>query len=119
MGVTVLARVARARFALVAAAVLAAVVLVAGCQRHPPKSEPSMPRRPIAEVLAAHTPELMAVPGVVGTYQGALADGRPCIRVMVVKLTPELRRRLPRTLEGWPVELEESGEIHALGDSAR
>ena len=32
-------------------------------------------RRPIEAVLADHTPRLMAIEGVVGTYQGALDDG--------------------------------------------
>lgn len=97
----------------------AVVTLVTGCQRADTQRETTMPQRPIVEVLATHTPELMRVPGVVGTYQGSLADGRPCIKLMVVRVTPELREKLPRTLEGWPVELDETGEIHALGDSAR
>ena len=79
------------------------------------------PSRPIEQVLAAHTPELMALPGVVGTAQGALADGRPCIVVMVAKRSRDLERRIPKALEGWPVRIEETGEIHAMPgrDSAR
>lgn len=77
------------------------------------------PARPLSEVLAAHTPEWMAFPGVVGTAESQLEDGRPCILVIVVRLTPELRRRIPERVEGWPVRLEETGEIHAMPDSAR
>ena len=74
--------------------------------------------RPLAEVLASHTPALMKIPGVVGTAESRLDNGRPCVLVMVVKLTPELRRRIPRELEGWPVRIQETGEIHAMPDSS-
>ncbi len=78
-----------------------------------------MPERPIADVLAAHTPELMALPGVVGTYQGAKPDGSPIIVVMVAKSGAELERRIPKSLEGWPVRIEVTGEIRAMPDSSR
>ena len=77
------------------------------------------PRRPIAEVLAEHTPKLMAMAGVVGTAESALPNGKPSILVLVVKRTPELERSIPRELDGYPVVIEESGEIHAMPDSAR
>jgi len=75
-----------------------------------------MPRRPIVEVLAAHTPELMALPGVVGTGEGA-RDGAPVIVVMVERRTPALVARIPATLEGWPVVIEVTGPLHAMPDS--
>jgi hypothetical protein len=99
---------------------LGLILRVASCQS--PRQEESVthtPKRPLTEVLAARTPELMKVPGVVGTAESQLEDGRPCILVMVVHLTPALRRDLPEWLEGWPVRVEETGEIHALPDSAR
>lgn len=77
------------------------------------------PARPLTEVLAAHTPELMAIPGVVGTAESLTKDGRPCILVLLAKSTPELRAKLPRELEGWPVVVEVTGEFHALPDSSR
>jgi hypothetical protein len=70
----------------------------------------------IEEVLDAHTDELMAVPGVVGTAVGECA-GRPCIKVLVTKKTGALEKRIPSALEGFPVELEETGEIRALDSS--
>ncbi|HVP14554.1 MAG TPA: hypothetical protein VMS88_03355 [Terriglobales bacterium] len=76
-----------------------------------------MPQRPIADVLASHTPELMELRGVVGTYQGARADGSPVIVVMVVKKTPALERRIPKRLEGWPVAIQVTGEIRAMPDT--
>jgi len=82
-----------------------------------PSKESSMPDRPIEDVLRAHTPELMSIPGVVGTAQGALPSGAPCIQVLVVRRTREIERRVPKSLEGWPVTLVITGEIRALSDS--
>jgi hypothetical protein len=75
-----------------------------------------MQRRPIADVLAAHTPELMALPGVVGTGESA-RGGTPVIVVMVERRTPELVARVPAALEGWPVILEVTGTLRAMPDS--
>ena len=96
-----------------------AEVLSVGCG--PRRSEEAVmpPSRPLVEVLADHTPEWMAFPGVAGTAESQLADGRPCILVIVVRLTPELRKRIPETVEGWPVRIEETGEIRAMPDSGR
>ena len=77
------------------------------------------PGRPLREVLAAHTPDLMKVPGVVGTAESLLDDGRPCILVMVARLTPELKKRIPAEIEGWPVRVQETGEIRALPGTGR
>ncbi|MGH7494040.1 MAG: hypothetical protein ACREOO_16815 [bacterium] len=72
-----------------------------------------MPARAIEIVLQEHTEELMAMPGVVGTAQG-LCDDKPCIKVFVVDLTPELERKIPKQLEGHPVNIEVTGEFRAL-----
>jgi len=72
-----------------------------------------MPAKAIEEVLKERTKELMRVPGVVGTGQG-LCDDEPCIKIFVVKETPELDQKIPRMLEGYPVVIEETGEIRAL-----
>ena len=68
----------------------------------------------IEEVLARHTPHLMAIPGVVGTAQGE-ENGNPCVVVYVKKKDAAIRRMLPSALEGYPVRMEESGEIGPLG----
>ncbi|UCG15074.1 MAG: hypothetical protein JSU72_16665 [Deltaproteobacteria bacterium] len=75
--------------------------------------EEGMPEKNIEEVLKEHTPELMSRPGVVGTGQ-SLCDGQPCIKVFVVKETPELKEEIPDTLEGYPVVIKESGKFRAL-----
>ena len=103
----------------VATLALAAMLLAGGCRsgaRHEPGGETAVAQRPIEAVLADHTPRLMALAGVAGTYQGALDDGSPCIAIMVVALTPALRDSLPKMLEGWPVRVEETGEIRPLDE---
>ena len=67
----------------------------------------------IEEALRDHTDSLMSLPGVVGTGQG-LCDGQPCIKVFIVKKTPELLRQIPAEIEGYTVAVEETGEIKAL-----
>lgn len=102
---------------------LAGAVLLlaaAGCRGEGARVRPEEANtlRPIAEVLAAHADSIMAIDGVAGVYEGRLDDGTPCIRVLVVRLSAALRARLPRTLEGHPVVVAESGEIRAMpGDS--
>ncbi len=74
-----------------------------------------MAKRDINEVLRDHDRELLAIPGVVGVYVGLLNDGKtPCLKVMVVRITPELLRAIPKTLESYPVVIEETGEIRPL-----
>jgi len=72
-----------------------------------------MPRKRIREVLKRHTDELMAVPGVVGIAEG-LSQGKPCIKVFVVDRNSKLLRQIPETIEGFLLQIEESGEFRAL-----
>ena len=67
----------------------------------------------IQAVLQEHTDSLMSLPGVVGTAIGQ-CEGKPCIKVLVVKNTPDLLREIPSTLEGFPVTVQETGVIRAL-----
>lgn len=66
----------------------------------------------IEAVLKKHTDEWMSIPGVVGTGIGA-CEGNPCIRIFVVKKTPELLQKIPSKLEGFVVDVEETGQIRA------
>lgn len=72
-----------------------------------------MSGRTIEEVLIANTGELMSLPGVVGTAQGLCAN-RPCIKVYVIKKNAELGQRIPDTIEGFPVTIEETGTFRTL-----
>ncbi len=67
----------------------------------------------IESVLKQHTDRLLSLPGVVGAGIGE-CEGEPCIKVLVVEETPELVHKIPRTLGGYPVVIEETGEIRPL-----
>lgn len=53
--------------------------------------------------------------GVEGVGQGTTPDGRECVTVMVARLTPELKERIPREIEGYPVQIIETGVFQAGG----
>ncbi|WP_203415322.1 hypothetical protein [Candidatus Scalindua japonica] len=74
-----------------------------------------MTTKAIELVLKEHTDGLMSLPGVVGTAQ-SICNDKPCIKVYVVEKTPELDQKIPDILEGYPVVMEESGEIRALSN---
>jgi hypothetical protein len=74
------------------------------------------PNRDVNAVLAAHDKELLAIPDVVGVYIGTMEDGRtPCLKVMLARKNPESERKIPRTIEGYPVLIEVTGRVRALG----
>ena len=72
-----------------------------------------MANKTIEEVIRENARELMSIPGVVGAGQG-LCEGKPCIKVFVIKKTPKLEQKIPKTLDGYQVVIEETGEIKAL-----
>lgn len=72
-----------------------------------------MVQKRIEEVLKEHTNRLMSIPGVVGTAQ-SVCEGQPCIKVFVSKKTEKLERKIPKTLEGYPVVIQKTGKFKAL-----
>ena len=68
-------------------------------------------------MLRRHTPALMAIPGVTGTGEGK-RGARTILVVYVARATPELTQRVPREIEGYPVEVREIGEVTAPPDVA-
>ena len=70
-------------------------------------------KQPIELTLQAHTDSLMRIPGVIGTAIGLCRsdDPTPCIKVLVVRSTPELRRAIPDQLDGWRVVIDETGVV--------
>ena len=93
------------------------MIMCTGCnspQHKKVEKESMIPARDINTVKEAHTPELMKIHGVVGVYIGETDDGVSFIGVMVVKKTPELDKQIPQKLEGYPVQIEETGEIKPL-----
>lgn len=77
------------------------------------KGKDIMTQKPIENVLKEHTQGLMSLPGVVGTAQ-SLCNDKPCIKIYVIEKTSELEKKIPNILEGYPVFIEEVGEIRAL-----
>lgn len=71
--------------------------------------------RTIDEVKAAHEDRLMSIDGVqgVGIGQHPKRDGL-AIKVYVDNKTQSLQEQIPKEIEGFPVEIEVSGEFNAL-----
>jgi hypothetical protein len=82
----------------------------------PPAQEAAMSPRPIDAVLRDHDEAILAIPGVTMIYVGADAQGEPVIKVGVETATPEVEERIPDRLEGWPVEVVETGEVRPLDE---
>lgn len=74
-----------------------------------------LPMKDINEVLKANTESIMRQKGVAGLYVGLTSDSAPCIRVMIEKEDSLLRAKIPRALDGFPVEIEVSGPIKPMG----
>ncbi len=72
-----------------------------------------MPERTIEQVLKDKTNQWMAIPGVEGTAIG-LSEGKPCIKIFTSSKPQEVRTKIPSTVEGYPVIIEETGEFRAL-----
>lgn len=95
---------------------LAVFALAAGCEQNMAQDK-TPPKRDINAVLRDHDKELLAVPGVVGVYVAVLEDGKtPCLKVMLAQKSAETERAIPKTLEGYPVVTEVTGEIRPLGN---
>ncbi len=103
------------------AAILTGLVWL-GCSQD--ASEPMAPTGDQLEVLQQllgpamavqdrHTPDLMAVPGVMGTAVGLAENGEPLIKVYAARRGIE---GLPSRLEGIPVNVEVTGLIVARTD---
>jgi hypothetical protein len=91
------------------------VLALLGCGDGGGADEEPPPTMTAAQVIAAHDDSLLALPGVVGVYEGRNDAGVTVIRVMLAEATPETERRIPKQLEGYPVELEITGRIEPLG----
>lgn len=77
------------------------------------KGKKKMDVKTIEQVLKENTDRWMSINGVVGTALGE-CKGKPCIKVLVDKKTSELIEKIPSTIEGYPVVIEETGGFRAL-----
>ena len=66
-----------------------------------------------AGVKQRHEPDLLAQPGILGAGVGASPAGQPVIKVYVEKATPAVRNSIPSSLEGVPLQVDETGPIVA------
>jgi hypothetical protein len=71
----------------------------------------------INTVIKTHGDSLMKLPGVVGVYAGLKNDSIPCIKVMIEKDDPALIAKIPKSLDGFPVEVEVTGRIEPMNPS--
>ncbi|HWO40832.1 MAG TPA: hypothetical protein VNO43_03410 [Candidatus Eisenbacteria bacterium] len=94
---------------------IALLLTLVGCRGEPHGDSAAAQ---IEQVLERHNERLLSIPDVTGTAIGE-RDGRPCILVFVVKKTPELMKKIPSTLEGFQVVVEETGTIRPLSFTDR
>jgi hypothetical protein len=92
--------------------VAVAELVFTGAETDNYKEKNKLKPKTIEAVLKKHTAKLMSIPGVVGTAQG-ICDDKACIKIFVIEKTPALTQQVPKFIEGFPVDLEESGEIRA------
>ncbi len=92
--------------------------ILAGCGSYAGPSDlgkgQCMSERAIEQVLKDKTNEWMAIPGVEGTAIG-LSEGKHCIKIFTASKPQQLRDKIPSSVEGYPVIIEETGEFRALG----
>jgi len=87
-----------------------ALALSAGCYSQS-KDRETMPNREINAVMDAHVQELMEIPGVTGVAVGETDEGIPCILILILEDSDEIKNELPKELEGHPVRTMVTGEI--------
>ena len=75
----------------------------------------TMPERTIEQVQEEHTDEWMALPGVEGTAIGLFED-KPCIMILSSVAPRQLRSKIPETLNGYQVVIQQTGTFQALED---
>jgi len=95
---------------------LVVAVFLIGCRHNMAQSNSPPRKRDINAVLRDHDKELMAIPNVVGIYVGVLGDGKtPCLKVMLSRKSPAAEQAIPRSIEGYDVITEVTGDIRPLG----
>src|SRR2546430_15931824 len=88
------------------------------CRFDMAQSSSPPPKRDINAVLRDHDKELMAIPNVVGVYVGVLGDGKtPCLKVMTARKSVATERAIPRSIEGYPIVIEVTGQIRPLDEA--
>jgi hypothetical protein len=68
----------------------------------------------IEEVKKKHTQRLLAMPGVISVGIGKNPEGQSVIIIGLESLHPEKEKKIPKTLEGYPVQIEIIDKIKTL-----
>lgn len=79
------------------------------------RDHPTMSMDEVKVIMDRHAPGLMKIEGVVGVAIGALPDGALCIQVLTSKSPHQVSARIPRSIDGVPVVIIETGEIRPMG----
>ena len=74
-----------------------------------------MTKPTIEQVQEAYTDQWMAIPGVEGTAIGLWKD-KPCILILASVRASQLQGKIPPSVQGYPVVIEETGTFHALDE---
>ncbi|HEY5910613.1 MAG TPA: hypothetical protein VJA21_08425 [Verrucomicrobiae bacterium] len=91
------------------------ILITNACRHQMPETPPNSQRPDINQVLERHQQELMALPNVVGVCVALMPDEKSlCLKVLLSRKDRATRSRLPKTLEGYPVVSEVTGEIRPM-----
>ncbi len=72
-----------------------------------------MPEKSVTQVIQEHRSSLLTISGILGIGQGG-SPHAPHISIHVHSKTSEILALVPSNLEGYPVNIKETGEIEAL-----
>jgi hypothetical protein len=72
-----------------------------------------MSKKPISQVIKEHRTSLLNIPGILGIGQGG-PPHTPHITISVRSQIPGILDSIPSTLEGYPVVIQDTGDIVAL-----
>ena len=108
-------RLERAWASILVIMVVASAGIFGCAERHGRDSEQvqGMSQKTIEQVQEEHTDEWMSIAGVEGTAIG-LYEGKPCIKVFSSVSAEQLEGKIPSSVEGHPVIIEETGTFRAL-----
>ena len=71
-----------------------------------------MEEKSVKTVIEENTDFLMSIQGVVGIAQG-LCEDKDCIKVFVTKKTDKIHEQIPKSLDGYMIEIVETDVIKA------
>ena len=74
-----------------------------------------MRRKTAEKVVDEKTNWFLSQPNVSGVCVEYDKKEKPYIKVFVIKLKSDTRKKMPKEIEGYRVEIEETGEISSLG----